>query len=144
MKQLKFLSLLLAIAGTVCVTSCKKDDNTPKGMNPADVNPTLLIGKWRNDGNPNSYKKFTTDTAVFPNGKFDPSYDKYGSDWTLGDKEEDEEGTEFFYKVEGNQLKELYDNMGTPLPRIYTFKTLTHNKLEYFDHYNEIYSFTKQ
>ena len=142
MKQLKFLSLLLGIAVMVGATSCKKDD-TPKAMNPADVNPALLIGKWKNDANPSWYKKYTANAAELPSG-FDASYDKYGSDWTLGEKEEDEEGTEFFYKVEGNQLKELFDNMGTPLPRIYTLKTLTSAKLEYFDHFHEIYSFTKQ
>ncbi|MDR1225573.1 MAG: hypothetical protein LBK47_01570 [Prevotellaceae bacterium] len=141
MKQFRILALLLALAGLTLVTSCSTDDS-PTAMDASQVNPSLLIGKWRNDQSASNYKKYTTTTRTLPGG--DDSYDKYGSDWTIGETTEDQVGTEFYYKVDGNQIKEQYDNAGTPLTRIYTLMTLTSTKLEYFDHFDQVYSFTKQ
>jgi len=139
MKKLNFLPLLLALACIVFVSSCNKDDNTPKAMNANDVNPSLIIGKWKNDQNPNFYKKYTTESS----GKPDDSYFD-GSDWTIGETTEDQDGTEFYYKIEGNVLREQYPNMSIYLPRVYTLMALTERRLQYFDQYNEVYSFTKQ
>ncbi len=137
MKKFRIFSLLLALAGMVFATSCAKDDD-PVGMDPTKVDATLLIGKWKNDGNSANYKKYTNTTSAQLSGN------KEGSDWTVGETTEDQEGTEFYYKVEGNQIKEQHPNMSTYILRVYTIVTLTSTKLEYFDQYNEVTSFTKQ
>ncbi len=139
MKKFRILSLLLALTGMVFVSSCVKDDD-PVGMDPSKVDVSLLVGKkWKSDSNPDWYKKYTTTASP---SVLDGSY-KYGSDWTIGETTEDQEGTEFYYKVEGNQIKEQYPTMSIYTPRIYTIKTLTATKLEYFDSY-DVFSFTKQ
>jgi len=147
MKQLKFLSLLLAIATMACVTSCKKDEDIPKAMNAADVNPALLVGTWKSEkpfysNKPNSYNYKTYTTEAAPE-VLDGSYE-YGSDWTIGETVENQEGTEFYYKVEGNILREQHPDMSIYVPRVYTLMTLTASRLQYFDQYHEVYSFNKQ
>jgi hypothetical protein len=142
MKTLKHLTLIACAAMlTLALPSCNLfgGDDDPVGMNAADVKPALLIGKWKNDGNANNFKRYTTTSSKLP----DASYED-GSDWTLGETTEGQEGTEFYYKVVGNRLTEQYPNMSTYLPRQYTLITLTANKLEYFDSYNETTSWTKQ
>jgi hypothetical protein len=150
MKTLKLLSLLLACACMVFVSSCKKDDPPPKPMNAADVDTALLIGTWKSDrpfysNKPDSYnyKRYTSTVATVSNSTINDTY-KDGKDWTIGDTEENSEGVEFYYRVDGNVLREQHPDMSIYILRVYTLMTLTASRLQYFDQFNEVYSFTKQ
>ncbi|GHT66948.1 hypothetical protein FACS189452_03760 [Bacteroidia bacterium] len=120
--------------------------------------PYLTAGKgwWKSENEARdltTYKKYTLvsnngiPTVIWERPDLDDTY-KYGSDWYLAggstSTSEDQEGTEFYYKVEGNQLFELFNNMGTYLPRQYTFSVLTADKMVYFEADNTLHSFTKQ
>lgn len=142
MKTLKHLTLLACAAMlTLALPSCNLfGDEDLVGMDAADVKSSLLIGTWRNDSNAKNYKSYYTTSSKLP----DASY-KDGSDWTVGgETTEGQEGTEFYYKVAGNRLTEQHPNMSTYLPREYTLLTLTSSKLEYFDSFNDVTSWTKQ
>ncbi len=139
MKQLRIFSLLLSLVGMVFVSSCMKDEDEPIPMDAKDVKPELLIGKWKNDQS-EEYKRYTT-TVVNP--PIENDYDKEGFMWNLAeDVQEGDDGTKFYYYIDGNQIKEARPNVSTYIYRIYTLTVLTSTKLEYF-YGNTTYSYTK-
>jgi hypothetical protein len=139
MKTLKHLTLLACAAMlTLALPSCNLfGDDDLVGMDAADVKSSLIIGKWKNDGNSSNYKRYTTTSSKL-------SGHQDGSDWTIGETTEGQEGTEFYYKIEGNRLTEQHPTAGIYTPRQYTLMTLTSTKLEYFDSFNDVTSWTKQ
>jgi hypothetical protein len=136
-----FLHYVLAafVGGVVLMTSCAKEEDPPVPMKAEDVNASLLIGTWVNNNNAKDFYKFTTASS----GKPDNSY-KDGSDWLVGETTEGQEGTEFYYKVNGNKLTMQYPDMEIYIPRYYTFSVLTATKMEYFEADNTLHSFTKK
>ncbi|GHT12909.1 hypothetical protein AGMMS4956_08230 [Bacteroidia bacterium] len=127
------------VGGLVLMTSCAKDEDPPVAMKAEDVNASLLIATWKNDNDAKQFMKFTNQSSGKPNGSY-----KDGSDWYIGQTSEDQEGTEFYYKVDGNKLILEYVNMETYLTRNYTLNTLTANKLVFFEADNDVHHFTKQ
>ena len=95
--------MLLAVAGMVFVTSCKKDKEQPDYAG-------LIIGKWKNDKS-EEYKRYTTNAVTPP---VEIYYDKEGFMWNEAeDVHEGDDGTKFYYYVDGNQIKEARPNMST-------------------------------
>jgi hypothetical protein len=150
---MKFSSTLkmAAIAAIMLTAACAKDD-TPTAMDASKVNKDYLIGKWQDNKTASHFKKYS-DTISQLTGLAE-GY-KYGSDWgDFGDAtREDQEGTKFYWKLEGNQITEYEKNMtggiewdGTWLepPRLNKLIKLTATELEYFDQGNTIYRYTKQ
>ena len=119
------------------MASCTKDD-TPTAMDVAKVRPEYLLGKWRNDKNDNDFYKFTNNLTTLIAGNY-----KEGSDWLLGETTEDQAGTEFYYRVDGNKLKMQYKNMEMWLPRDYTLSELTETTLKFFEADGDVHSYTK-
>ncbi len=122
MKQLRIFSLLLSLIGMVFVTSCMKDEEPDYAE--------LIIGKWQNNNDADDYKRYTKNAV---NPPIEEVYNKEGFMWNLADDiQEGDDGTKFYYYVDGNQIKEARPNMSTYIYRIYTITTLTETKLEYF------------
>lgn len=105
-------------------------------MDAADVNPTLLIGTWKNNSDVNDFKQYTQTAAADGN--------KEGFAWYAGETIKGQDGTQFYYKVEGNKIYEQEDFMAGTFPRVYTLMSLTKSQLQYFDQFDEIFTFTKQ
>jgi len=129
-------AVAIIVSGLILTTSCVKDDS-PTALKADQVDASLLIGTWKNDNDANNFKTYTTKGGVYAGTS-------YGSDWTIGETTEDQEGTEFYWKLEGNKLTELYPNMDGYITRIYTLSKLSSTQLEYFDGADDITSYTKQ
>ncbi|MBE9469249.1 MAG: hypothetical protein IMY72_13140 [Bacteroidetes bacterium] len=121
MKRLILIFLSVALMAALS-TSCTKEDILPS------FDESLIIGKWKSG-------------TLFE--RYDA--DKTGATWNTADDVTEEEGQNFTWTIEIDQLEQIHiiEN-GGKVPKIYTITELTASSLKYEDDYGKSKSFTKQ